>query len=246
MIEFHCQNYLNNFTNLKVNLTYDSNRNKSILIVDERPSLALIQVIKNALYFFRDHNLLVGGNERVFNLIKKFIGNDFFKIKIESYRLNAIQYNNLLTDFKFWSSIKEEKILIFQSDCLIFRSIDFDNFNHGMIGPVCQFFNEKEFIMNGGFSLRNRNLMLDLCKYKKDFDQNIVEDIFFTKLIRQHYPKLLPKMSECNDFAIESFGNPEKAVGLHGTDKYYCKEQLIIDAIKKSEINFKNKKIDTK
>ena len=47
--------------------------------------------------------------------------------------------------------------------------------------------------------------MKELCK--NEVITSKVEDIFFTEQIRKFYPELMPKMSECNDFAIESIGN---------------------------------------
>ena len=45
-------------------------------------------------------------------------------------------------------------------------------------------------------------------------------------LIRENYPKLLPSLKECDEFAIESFGDYTKAIGIHGTDKYYAKPKF--------------------
>ena len=35
-----------------------------------------------------------------------------------------------------------------------------------------------------------------------------------------------------NNFAIESCGNPYTAIGIHGTDKYYCSSELFIKIFK--------------
>ena len=78
---------------------------------------------------------------------------------------------------------------------------------------------EHKFMINGGFSYRDKKLMLELCTNKIITSE--VEDLFYTEQIRHHYPELMPSISECNDFAIESIGNKLTAKGVHGTDKYY-------------------------
>ena len=85
--------------------------------------------------------------------------------------------------------------------------------------------------MNGGFSVRDRNLMIELSKFKNKigddkiigYDNDIFyEDVYFTNLIRENYSNLLPNIKACNEFAIESEGDYTKAIGIHGTDKYYA------------------------
>ena len=233
MVEYNCQKFLNKFLEKKVLLKYNKDRKNTLLITETRPSLNLILVIKNALSVFKNHNLIVVGSIWVFKLIEKFIGNEFHKININKIKISIKEYSNLLTDRNFWSKIKEENIMVIQSDCLILRDYDFENFNYGMIGPVSLSKYENSFVMNGGFSLRKKDLMIELCNKKKEI--NVNEDIYFSNLIRSNYPELMPSMQECNNFAIETWGNPNTAIGIHGTDKYYCSSELIIKVFKSLE-----------
>ena len=136
MVEYNCQKFLNKFLEKKVLLKYNKDRKNALLITETRPSLNLILVIKNALSIFKNHNLIVVGSTWVFKLIEKFIGNEFHKININKIKISIKEYSNLLTDRNFWSKIKEENIMVIQSDCLILRDYDFENFKYGMIGPV--------------------------------------------------------------------------------------------------------------
>jgi hypothetical protein len=126
-----------------------------------------------------------------------------------------------LLDINVWKKIKEDKVLIFQSDTIILRNISDTEFPKlSMLGPVCvNLTDEQKFMINGGFSLRDKKLMLELCKNK--IINSDIEDLFYTEQIRQHYPELMPSIQECNNFAIESIGNKLTAKGIHGTDKYY-------------------------
>ena len=233
MVEYNCQKFLNKFLEKKVLLKYNKDRKNALLITETRPSLNLILVIKNALSIFKNHNLIVVGSTWVFKLIEKFIGNEFHKININKIKISIKEYSNLLTDKDFWSKIKEENIMVIQSDCLILRDYDFENFKYGMIGPVSLSKYENSFVMNGGFSLRKKDLMMELCNKSKEI--NVNEDIYFSNLIRSNYPELMPSKQECNNFAIESWGNPYTAIGIHGTDKYYCSPELFIEVFKSLE-----------
>ena len=79
------------------------------------------------------------------------------------------------------------------------------------------------------------SIITELCKFKISDKNNkdkgcvkgiFYEDVYFTNLIRENYPKSLPSLKECDEFAIESFGDYTKAIGIHGTDKYYAKPEF--------------------
>ena len=221
MIELNCQNYLNTYLNKQVIYQHKENCKNLMLIVETRLSMSLILVIKNALYKMANFNLMVISTKNTINFLEKIFGKLPYKIEINKQRINLVEYSKILLDQNIWKRIKEDRILIFQSDSIVLRNIKESEFqNLSMIGPVCVHLEDKEkFVMNGGFSLRNKDLMLDLCT-NKPITSN-VEDIFFTEQIRKYYPELMPSIEDCNNFAIESVGNKLTAKGLHGTDKYY-------------------------
>ena len=221
MIEINCQNYLNTYLNKQVIYQHKENCKNLMLIVETRLSMSLILVIKNALYKMANFNLMVISTKNTINFLEKIFGKLPYKIEINKQRINLVEYSKILLDQNIWKRIKEDRILIFQSDSIVLRNIKESEFqNLSMIGPVCVHLEDKEkFVMNGGFSLRNKDLMLDLCT-NKPITSN-VEDIFFTEQIRKYYPELMPSIEDCNNFAIESVGNKLTAKGLHGTDKYY-------------------------
>ena len=235
MIEYNCALFLLKYLDEnKINLNNSIKNKNALLIVDSRPSLNLILVIRNALDKIKNANLIVVGNDQVFNLINNFIGKEYLRVNINLHRLSTGNYNNLLVDENFWKLFQEDKIFIFQSDCLFLRSYNFNNFNYGMIGPIAGSRSKEKYVMNGGFSVRDRSLMLELSKFKKKntykdlgFVNGIfLEDAYFCSLIRKNYPILLPSITECDEFAIESWGDYTKAIGIHGTDKYYAKPEF--------------------
>lgn len=57
------------------------------------------------------------------------------------------------------------------------------------------------------------------------YNREMSEDILFTYILRKGEGYVFPTMKECNEFALESFGNVETCIGVHGTDKYYMSSE---------------------
>ena len=221
MIEINCQNYLNTFLNKKIIYQHKDNCKNLMLILDTRLSLSLILVIKNALYKLSNFNLMLISTKETIDFIEKIFGEIPNKIIINKSKITLKEYSKILLDINVWKKIKEEKVLVFQSDTVILRNISETEYPKlSMLGPVCVHLeDEDKFMINGGFSYRDKNLMKELCTNKVINSE--VEDLFYTEQIRYCYPELMPTIQECNNFAIESVGNKLTAKGIHGTDKYY-------------------------
>ncbi len=85
-------------------------------------------------------------------------------IKTNYHDLNQSTYSEFLASVDFWNLFKGEKILIYQEDSCIFgRNIeDFIEWDYiGAPWPKNQNDNEKS-VGNGGFSLRTRQIMIDV------------------------------------------------------------------------------------
>ncbi len=221
MIQINCQNFLNNYLNKDITYRHKDNCNNLMVILDTRLSLSLILVIKNAIDKLPNFNLMVISTKYNLEFLEKIFGKIHYKIEINKTKINLKEYSEILKSKNFWSKIKEEQVLIFQSDTLFLRNINNNEFKDlSMLGPVCVNFKDNDkFVINGGFSLRNKNLMQELCENKKITSE--IEDIFFTEQIRKNYPEILPQINDCHNFAIESYGNKLTAKGVHGTNKYY-------------------------
>ena len=221
MIEINCQNYLNTYLNKKVNYQHKDICKNLMLILDTRLSLSLILVIKNALAKMPNFNLMLISTKEIIEFIEATFGKLPYKIEINKSKINLKEYSKIMLDQNIWKKIKEERVLVFQSDTIVLRNIsDMEFPKLSMLGPVCvNLEDENKFMINGGFSLRDKKLMSELCTNKVINSE--VEDLFYTEQIRKYYPELMPSINECNDFAIESIGNKLKAKGIHGTDKYY-------------------------
>lgn len=222
MIDYFFGNYLMKFNNIDISYNYVENRKLATVIVATKPSFWLPLVIKNALYKIKECNLyFFGSNESIF-FIKNNLKLNLNFIEIKDIR-KVTDYNKLLLDEKFWKTFNEEYVLIIQPDCLILRDVIKSDFNFDYIGALCGNFNNDSYILNGGLSMRKRDVMIEICENLNSEEKNgsIPEDIIFTQKTRLNNLYKFPTPEDCINFSIESIGNIDNVLGIHGTDKYY-------------------------
>jgi hypothetical protein len=122
-------------------------------------------------------------------------------IKLDITNATYNDYNNLLLTKNFWNNLKGTKILLYQSDSLIFNMNVDDFLHYDYIGNpfTRKCILAKSQVGNGGLSLRSKNVMLDVLNNPKcdkmysriaenfrlhfKFD-NIPEDIYFSQNIQ--------------------------------------------------------------
>ena len=232
MIDYFFGNYLIKFNNIDIN--YNSNNKLAIVLVATKTSFWLPLIIKNTLdkikkctfYFF-------GTNETII-----FVQNNL-KLNINYFKINDIKhisnYNKILLDIAFWNTFNEEYILIIQPDCIILRDVIDTDFKFDYIGAICGDFDKSNFIINGGLSMRKKNVMIEICKNLNNSEKNgtIAEDIIYTKKIRNNNSYKFPTWEDCMNFSIESIGNLDNVLGIHGTDKYYIDSAIKMKFVEK-------------
>ena len=105
-------------------------------------------------------------------------------IKLDYDNLDTDQYNRLLLSIFFWKLLNGDKILIYQSDSIIFKNNidDFTKFDY--IGAPWKVINGMTYIGNGGFSLRNRMIIMKILNDPRIYNEqryiNTPEDVFFS------------------------------------------------------------------
>lgn len=260
---------MNNYTRLENEILYEhkyiipkisrfnmSNpeNTKALVIIEPRELEILLPVIYNAVYFTRESN---------FNLYV-FCGknnHDFIKnnLKIHSYKLISLDvdnltrlaYNNLLMSKDFWNRFNESHILIFQSDVIMLRKFNDIFLNFDYIGP--NFYNPNDIVpsyggIQGGVSLRNREVMLDcidkisfnsIYQYRKklgiDTSFTMNEDVFFTYAC-YILNKKLPTIEQRKEFGIEVQSDFNKnTFAIHGINKLYFNDEQISEIIRAKE-----------
>jgi hypothetical protein len=204
----------------------------ALVIVETRPSFWLPYVVSSAVSTHPGWHLYVFGTPAVHALLNASCKNydRATRVELPCTRMTVADYSAMLLSREFWTVIRHEHILVFQADCVLVRPTSPLHLRYDYIGAVCGMVHPDRFVMNGGLSLRRRTAMLravDKLQARPELLRE-PEDVAFCMIMRQFRDEFtLPTMDECNGFAIESLGDPETCIGLHGTDKWYCSEALI-------------------
>jgi Protein of unknown function (DUF5672) len=192
---------------------------RAAVIVEARPFFFLPKVIRNAMFFLGPTwNLHVFCGE---------LSHDFLQTSLRGWNVNVTKfprvahlsvndYNGILLSPRFWTSFREERILVFQSDSILAGTNVEEFANFDFVGAPCGRFDE-EYVANGGLSLRSRRLMLDCLRLSSK--PGVPEDVFFTGAARKLGAKM-PDMRTATRFSVESLYT-EHPFGVHGTDKCY-------------------------
>ena len=208
--------------------TYDAARTRALFIIETRTSYWLPLVIRNAVDMHPDWNLYVAGTDDVLTFVKHAVGGEFRGIHLDMPpRISTDVYSAILTSPDLWSAFQETHVLVFQTDTVFFRPVPTWAEAFDCIGAACGRLEDDEFVINGGLSLRRVDAFRKACALMTDEDRVFPEDVAFCRVLRRTSGSSLPSIRQCNEFAVESHGHPQKAIGIHGTDKYYAPNALI-------------------
>lgn len=228
-----------------------SDRNKVAVIVEPRKHDMLVPVIRNVMHYVGDGwNLEVVSNAaNIRHLSAELKGCTYRTLTMPYVNMSQALYNGLLLDPWFWWQLKEEHVLIFQTDCVMLRSgvdvwMPFDYVGANYFNPSHT--SPKIGGIQGGFSLRKRSAMLE-CLEKVSWSSIqyhrtnrglapldcFHEDIFFT-----HACEILRKRVPPSDirklFSIEAEYH-RTPIAHHGTTKNYFTEDQLLNIISQSE-----------
>ena len=190
------------------------------IIVETRPTFFLPKVVRNVMYFLgQGWNLHVLGSRPCLRYVMESLpGWHLSLVEVTKHsRFTIDEYNKILLSPQLWSTIPEEKVLVFQTDSLLTGPNIEDFAQYDYIGAPCGSFDE-QYIANGGLSLRTRQTMLD-CVLRHKPEPGEPEDIFFTRAVRLE-GGAMPDVKTATRFSVESIYT-EHPVGVHGTDKFF-------------------------
>jgi hypothetical protein len=199
----------------------------ALAIVETRPLPHLPLVIATAIETHPTWPLYVFAPASVHEFLKPYVHN-YTRAVLDAESMTVDDYSALLLSAEFWHVFQEPFVLLFQSDCVLVRPTPPRFFSFDCIGAVCGLLHPDHFIMNGGLSLRNVQAVQRALDLMPPMPTIQAEDIVLCNTMRAHARSFrLPSMRECDEFAIESQGDPTVAIGLHGTDKQYAPQALI-------------------
>lgn len=139
-------------------------------------------------------------------------------------------YNRLLTDPNFWKHfIWYDKVLIFQHDSGILKDNINDFLEYDYVGSPWAF---QPSGGNGGLSLRDPKVMMDICTLLPYSPSYGNEDIYFCNYMNEHkFGRLAPR-EVCKKFAMEVELEFD-TFGYHAIDRYH--DEKTVKKIKKQE-----------
>ena len=188
--------------------------NKFCVIVEPRKHSLLGLVIKNFMYLLQNkgYGLIIfhGNNNKEF-IEEQLIGWPnviYSSLHVDNLTVN--DYNNLLKSIEFWEKILNygcKHSLIFQTDVVLLKDSVDDYLNYDYVGAPwnqtsCRWFGCLE-VGNGGFSLRNTQIMIDIIKKHGNVNTFNNEDIYFSMLCLLHKYNV-PTIDVAKTFSLET------------------------------------------
>ena len=151
----------------KVNLPkIELNQKNEAVIIESRNLPHLEFLIRNAILKLGQgwsHTVVCSpDNFKLISEICNNIGEGINILKSEQRWTGIDTFNQILYDKSFWNHLKGERILIYQEDSIIFRENIQDFLSYDYIGAP---WGHQPFGLkygNGGFSLRNRSMIIDI------------------------------------------------------------------------------------
>jgi len=204
------------FNNLKINLTY------CCVIIEPSLTPGFEVAVRSVIFRLPTWPIIIFHSEENEFFLKTLLYNVDEKVQI-LYQLlpfnveDTDNYNKLLTSSWFWNRIHElgfEKILLFQSDSIMLHGNIQPFLRYDYIGAPWDFnsnilikkYRDKgellEGIGNGGFSLRNVNVMLDIIN-KCKITESVNEDVYFSLCLEKMGGYSLPNRSVGYSFCRE-------------------------------------------
>jgi hypothetical protein len=176
---------------------YYPNSNKIAVILDPRFNSLMEAVIRNFMYFMNplEWNLCIISYSGYENQIKSIFPNCIFMPIDEKYiymknnvpNITLKSYNEIFLSTAFWKNIPGEHILIFQTDCIMFKMFPDYFLYYDYCGA--NYYNQGSILyggINGGCSLRKKSTMIE-CIEKINWNTHVVEyKINITKSLK--YP----------------------------------------------------------
>lgn len=210
-----------------------NSENEAVLIeFRELPHIEFI--IRNAIHKLGNlfSYTVICGNSNYYMVwfICKNISDKIKIIKLDVDNMINSQYNDLMLSEGFWNLLTGKKVLLYQEDTMIFKKNIRDFLKYDYIGAPWKLTKPTNYVPsvgNGGFSLRNRLLMIKILSKKdeliqlfktksnslEDYDY-IEEDIFYSKALLFSNNKNLPDTTTASDFSTENVVN-HNSLGGH-------------------------------
>lgn len=231
---------------------YDNN--KCALIIEPRPHKLLLGIIYQVIRNLGDWNLIIVGSDLNQKLIDDNLSGKYTFINCGINNFDKHTYSMYLRSIDLWERIPYNNILVFQTDSFIIGSWTDKFLQFPYIGAIYNYgfyqnnkFNDivshnGQYGINGGFSFRKRNCMLnciknvninDIMNWRRDnglntifFEQThiIPEDVYFANALAV-LGYTLPDHTICNRFCSQ-MNLIENSFGIHAFNKGFITKEI--------------------
>lgn len=222
---------------------------KVAVIVEPRQHKHIQNVVYNTMFFLGNTwNLHIWTSKANEDWVRSLFPGWEFKVSLLPFdNITTTIYNDMFKDLLFWHSIQEEYILIFQTDCVMFKH-GVDNWlDYDYVGA--NYFSKHDIApiiggVQGGFSLRKKSCMMDcilnvpeimIQNYRRAYGFPLIhyikEDVFFTHACEM-LKKQIPPMNIRSKFSIEAEYDAN-TLAHHGFQwSYFSDEQykILVDS----------------
>lgn len=160
--------------------------------------------------------------------------------------LSLAEYSALLMSTRFWEMLVSPKVLVFQTDTGILCNNILEFLHLDFVGaPWKTNWGEEGgsrcHVGNGGFSLRDRKAMIEMCEEAEGADPFFgPEDIFFARRLANNGTYTVATIPEALRFSVETV-MCEKPFGFHkpweAHPRWYIEDLFKIDTRTDGELN---------
>lgn len=189
---------------------------KAAVVIESRPLYFLPAVLRNVMFFLGGGwNLYVFSGELSDRYIEDVLrGWEVQQVKLEGLvHLPRTVRSELMKSSEFWKTFVEDKLLVFESNCVMCGSNVDEFLDYDFIGAPMG--TADQFVLNGGFSLRSRRKLIQCIAAGRSQSEE-PEDVFFTRMMRQ-MGAITPDFASASRFAV-SAAYEDHPVGVAGTD----------------------------
>lgn len=148
---------------------FNKSSKKETVIVEFRELPHLYFIIRNTIRVLNSdwsHTIICGTqNQNFINNIVKKINRNIRVIVVPRGNITRMEYSIMLLDSNFYKQFTGDYLLIYQEDSIIFREIPNKYFKFDFVGAPLPNIKNK---FNGGFSLRNKKRMIEICEQYYD------------------------------------------------------------------------------
>jgi len=232
---YFCYNLLDQIKKYKLPEIY-LNLDYETVLMEFRPLLHLEFIIRNTIRKIGNkwsHTIVCGNlNYNYIVDICKDISNIKI-IKLNYDNMTVKECERLVKKLDFWNMFYGKKLLFYHEDSYVFKTNIDDFIQWDYIGanfPIEHNVNSYH-VGNGGFSIRTKSILCDIIKLRMMIndpnDDNLNEDVYFTKFMIEYNIGKLANIDEANKFSCEYYITDD-VLGSHNFVSYNYRWKSLI------------------